>query len=327
MSDDQLSRPSPSPTSSLEEAQRTSRRVVVGVDDSPGSLAALRWALAEARLRDAGVHLVRAWRHSRSYGQGSVWSLMDRSGATRKAAADAADSALERLAGESGGGNGVPVTWEAVEGHPAEVLVRVGDGAELLVVGMRGHGSFPDALPGSVSQHVAAHARCPVVLVAGPERDHPNGRIVVGVDGSSGSLAALNWSVEEAKLRGASVEPTMAWEHISGPGATAGWAVGMGGPSEDKEPVQAIAHAEIHRLGDEAVKGRGVKVSPQAIEGHPARVLLSRAEGADLLVVGTRGHGGFVGALLGSVSRHVLAHAPCPVVLIPDPGRRRERHA
>ncbi|MEO8283964.1 MAG: universal stress protein [Pseudarthrobacter sp.] len=312
-------------------------RLVVGVDGSEGSMAALRWAVSEAQLRGAAVHIVMAWRHPQSYWPATVWTMMmDSSGDTRQTMANAAETEVERLGKDAYQGQNADITWEAVEGHPAEVLVRVAEGAGALVVGSRGNGGFAEVLLGSVSQHVVAHARCPVVLIPAPagesvsastiaaaHTNDPFGRIVVGVDGSDGSLAALAWAVKEAELRGAAVHAVIAWERITGPGATNGWAVGTGGPSGDTDPVLATATVEVTRLAKEAVKGSDVKISCEAIEGDPAQVLLQCAESAAALVVGSRGHGGFVGALLGSVSQHVVAHARCPVVLIPDPGHPR----
>lgn len=309
-------------------------RLVVGVDDSAGSLAALQWALAEAQLRGAGVHLVMAWRHPASYGGSSVWTMMmDRVGTNRQSMADAAGAEVARLgrkAGiEAGEGERATITWEAVEGHPAAVLLRAAEGAGALVVGRRGHGGFPGVLLGSVSQQILAHARCPVVLVPGTDREgvdaaaapstHRGGRVVVGVDGSAGSKAALKWAVTQAQMSGSSVDALIAWERAKGPGATNGWAVGTGGPSDDKEPIEAIAKAELVRLAEQAARGSRVKISCRAVEGHPAQVLVEDAADANVLVVGARGHAGFVGGVLGSVSQHVVAHARCPVAFIPEP--------
>jgi nucleotide-binding universal stress UspA family protein len=148
------------------------RGIVVGVDGSDGSLAALHWAVSEARLRGAGLHLVMAWQYPQYYGAPNEWGLgMDPSGDSGTILAGAADAEITRLGQEAGEGQRVAITWEAVEGHPAEVLVRTGQDAAMLVVGSRGHGGFVGALLGSVSQHVVAHARCPVVLIPDPARD------------------------------------------------------------------------------------------------------------------------------------------------------------
>ncbi len=147
------------------------------------------------------------------------------------------------------------------------------------------------------------------------------GRIVAGVDGSPGSLAALHWAVQEARLRGVAVHAVMVWQHPQFYGAPNGWVVGMA-PSDDTGQILAsAANAEVARLGEEAVQGHDVEIVCEAVEGHPAEALVLMAKDAAALVVGSRGRGGFVGALLGSVSQHVVAHARCPVVLIPDSER------
>ncbi len=140
--------------------------IVVGVDGSEGSLAALHWAVPEARLHGAGIHLVMAWQQPHLYGTGSGLLLgMDPSGDTGTILADAAETELARLGTDAEAGERPAITWEAVEGHPAEVLVRASEDAAMVVVGSRGRGGFVGALLGSVSQHVVAHAHCPVVVI------------------------------------------------------------------------------------------------------------------------------------------------------------------
>jgi nucleotide-binding universal stress UspA family protein len=149
------------------------------------------------------------------------------------------------------------------------------------------------------------------------------GRIVVGLDGSDSSSAALKWALDEAELRGVDVHAVMAWQPPAAYNAPNIMAVSTLVTGED---VAAAAAAEVSRIATEAGAGRSVKITAEALEGHPAEVLISAARDASLLVVGTRGHGGFVGALLGSISHHVVAHAACPVVVIPDHARmERER--
>jgi nucleotide-binding universal stress UspA family protein len=144
------------------------------------------------------------------------------------------------------------------------------------------------------------------------------GRIVVGVDGSARSMAALTWAVEEALLRGSSVHAVMAWRPVQDYGGSLGV-----GPALDADDVLASAAAtQAARLAEQTAS-LDVPTTLETVRGHPAWVLVEAAEGADLLVVGSRGHGGFVGMLLGSVSQHVLSHARCPVVVVPD---SRSRH-
>lgn len=147
------------------------------------------------------------------------------------------------------------------------------------------------------------------------------GRIVVGVDGSAGSTAAVEWAVQEARLRGGGVHLVVAWQNPRTSAANV-WALGLD-PSIDPQRLLDSAAADgAARIGEQAARGQNAATTWEAVEGHPAKTLLDVAKSADLLVVGSRGHGGFVGALLGSVSQHVVAHASCPVVVIPAPERR-----
>ncbi|MEO5709812.1 MAG: universal stress protein [Nocardioidaceae bacterium] len=145
-------------------------------------------------------------------------------------------------------------------------------------------------------------------------------RIVVGVDGSPGSVLALEWAVREAGQRGATAHAVMAWEHPQ-PYAANVWGLGMDPALDIQEALASAAAAEAARIAGEVGEAQDMVVTSAAFEGHPATALLQAAQDADLLVVGSRGHGGFVGALLGSVSQHVVCHASCPVVVVPDADR------
>ena len=140
------------------------------------------------------------------------------------------------------------------------------------------------------------------------------GRVVVGVDGSAGSAQALDWAVRETRLRGGVLHVVVAWQHPQSYAGTI-WSLGLD-PSFDQE-IAGAAAGEAARLTREAVADSSVPTTSALIEGHPARVLLDEVGPDDLLVVGSRGHGGFVGALIGSVSQHLVAHATCPVVVVP----------
>lgn len=143
-----------------------------------------------------------------------------------------------------------------------------------------------------------------------------SGRIVVGVDGSKGARAALTWALDEARLRGAALDVVHAWHGpapvVSGPYGAA--------PVDETSVDTARRAAESvleHQL--QAVDVEGVEVEPLLPSAGPAEALVDIAKGADLLVVGTRGRGGFTGLLLGSVSQQVSHHAPCAVVIVPHP--------
>jgi nucleotide-binding universal stress UspA family protein len=200
--------------------------------------------------------------------------------------------------------------------EPAPGLLRAADHAELLVVGARGLGGFRGLLLGSVSQQCLHHARVPIAVirttaVATPGVPAP-GRIVVGADGSPASNAALRWALGEGTARGATVEVVHAWEPPA-----------IYGPVPGSDPFDpGTLEESAHRLVDDVV-GRAlagpaaVDVRRTVVAGGPAAALLDAAKGADLVVVGRRGLGGFGRLLLGSVSEQVVHHAPCPVVVLP----------
>jgi nucleotide-binding universal stress UspA family protein len=139
------------------------------------------------------------------------------------------------------------------------------------------------------------------------EREH---RIVVGVDGSVPSKAALKWAVGQARLTGAAVEAVIAWEYP----ATYGYPVPVSDVNWEELAGQVIADA----IAGVRSSAREVEVRCKVMEGNAAQALVDESAGAELLVVGSRGHGGFVEALLGSVGQHCVHHATCPVVVIRD---------
>jgi nucleotide-binding universal stress UspA family protein len=134
-------------------------------------------------------------------------------------------------------------------------------------------------------------------------------RIVVGVDGSESSLAALDWAGRQAKLTGLPLQLVTAWN----------WPAAYGAPiaiPTDFSP--AVSAMVVIEAAEKAVHEAhpDVEISTDVREGHPASVLVKASEGATLLVVGSRGHGEFVGMLLGSVSEHCVTHAHCPVLIL-----------
>jgi nucleotide-binding universal stress UspA family protein len=154
---------------------------------------------------------------------------------------------------------------------------------------------------------------------SGASPTSPAGGMVVGVDGSPGSLAALRWAKREGYVRGRRVHAVTAWEFpvesTFGDMATVG----------DFHPVIAAEEILLAALADAGVTGDDETVTTAPVEGHPAEVLMKKAEGAELLVVGSRGYGRIFGALLGSFSQYVAARAPCPVVVIKPATTRTSR--
>jgi nucleotide-binding universal stress UspA family protein len=139
-----------------------------------------------------------------------------------------------------------------------------------------------------------------------PDDEAP--RIVVGVDGFESSKAALRWAIHQAKLTGAVVEAVTAWQIPVGTGLVP--VTDMPDYQDDARMVLTEAITEMCMIDVE------VEVRPRVVEGRAAQVLLDAAEGAELLVLGSRGHGGLAEALLGSVGQYCVHHAPCPVVIM-----------
>ena len=144
------------------------------------------------------------------------------------------------------------------------------------------------------------------------ERKQEQGVVVAGVDGSPSSRRAFDWALWQAEATGMKVVAVLAWRAPTGYGTGALVASGVEWSEEARIALESI-------VSPASAEWPQVPVEQRIIEGHPAEILLNQAEGADLLVVGSRGHGGFVGTLLGSVSNHCVQHATCPVVVVHDP--------
>jgi nucleotide-binding universal stress UspA family protein len=283
--------------------------IVVGVDGSPDSAVALRWAAREADGRRARLVAVLVW---------DLFNQRHADGSARfdpgydERSADAALSAFvtQTLGSERGGA----VVRRAVCDRPAPGLLTAAEGADLLVVGARGLGGFRGLLLGSVSQQCLHHAPGPIAVVRGARANGrvTAGRIVVGVDGSGASAAALRWALASAAARGWAVRAVHAWELpvLYGPAIAC-----------DVTAIESAAHRLVDRMVTDATGGTtevaGVTVDTTVVAGGPASSLLDAAKDADLIVVGRRGLGGFGRLLLGSVSEHVVRHADTTVVVVP----------
>lgn len=153
------------------------------------------------------------------------------------------------------------------------------------------------------------------------------GRIVVGVDGSEESKAALRFAVEEARLRRSTVTAVHAWRYASG-GLYTYYTGGLGEQLGGSAAVRGELEEEwLSRFVRKIVHAPDVELAAVAVAGDPSRVLLEAAKGADLLVLGSRRHGGFAGLLLGSVSQQCAHHAPCPVAIVRRFGKRHRHRA
>ena len=280
--------------------------VVVGVDGSPAGDAALRWAVDEAHGRLAPLCVVHALdqRHSEAFIRANPGFVA----VERRAAEEVLDAAVGRARALVADVDVRPVL---AVGPPAVVMLRQAAAAGLVVLGSRGRGGFSGLLLGSTSLHVARHAACPVVVLrsAGADAVPAPGRILVGTDGSSSSEGALRFAFAQARRRGRGLTALYAWSspaiYVDVPGCGK-WEQAA---KEEQATLSEVLAPWHNRYPD-------VDVVEKTVLGHAATLLIDESAGGELLVVGSRGRGGFRGLLLGSVSHAALQHAHCPVAVV-----------
>ena len=278
-------------------------RIVVGVDPSAAGVAALQWALREAVSRQVPVHAVRAWTHSAyelEYATAVSYELEPQA---ILLAQQLADEQLKLALEQVPGAGALGCTSAAVQGVPAQVLVDEARNSVLLVVGSRGHGALSRAVLGSVSSSVLHHATVPVAVVPEPRSaDGSPARVLVGLDHSDASVAALAVAAEHARRHGMTLVPVYVHQPVYGEVA----GLDTGGLEAAERRTMELA-AEV---------AGGVDVQAEVVVGHPGATLNVMAHPQDLLVLGSRGRGGFSGLLLGSTSTQAAQHATCPVLVV-----------
>jgi nucleotide-binding universal stress UspA family protein len=215
-------------------------------------------------------------------------------------------------------GHGVPVESRLVSGPAATALLEAAEESAMVVLGSRGLGGFSELMLGSTSVQVATHAPCPVVVMR-PHGDAPPGaeagRIVVGIDGSPMSVGAVEFAFAEASFRGTGLT---AMHVCNAPSLDApGVPVPIDLVAEDVVDAELRALAES--LGGYRDRYPDVDVRQFVVHGKAAPALVTASVGAHLLVVGSRGRGGFRSLLLGSTSHALLHHAYCPVAVVRSP--------
>jgi nucleotide-binding universal stress UspA family protein len=271
-----------------------SRNILVGYDGSPAAEVALRWAAETARLGGDTVRGV----------------IVDREDGPRLPSIGwVPDEELPARVDAVLGGAGVSGAAERHTGHVVPVLLQEAYGADMLVVGSEGHGWAADSARRSVSQSLARHAPCPVVVARAPAA--PAARIVVGVDGSDESRAALDFACRRASLTKECVVASHAWR----PGRAN---VDLRGqlPRRIAERSLAAETALAECVAEVHADHPGVELEMQTIALPPALALTEASATASLVVTGSRGHGVLTGLLLGSVSHHLLHWARCPVAVV-----------
>jgi len=301
-------------------------RIVVGYDTSPESVSAVRWAAGHAAYRGWTLEVVHVWGFAgrEGGGAGDSWLGREVQEQVHRVAAEGAAIAVEAAPG-------VDARPVVLHGPPARVLVERAQGARSVVVGRRGAG-LVNALVGSSATGVLHRARCPVVVVpaGAPAPAAARGPVVVGFDGSAGSSCALEAAFDQARVLGTDLCVVTAWTAAVETSSAPYWALGY--------PSQApgdVAFQEAERMLDTArawaATRRDVEVSFDAAPGRPSQVLVRRSRHASLVVVGTRGRGGFASLVLGSTSRAVVQRASSPVLVtrsgqtvLDQPPHRRE---
>lgn len=294
----------------LGEAPRDHNHVTVGVDGSPASERAVRWAAVTAAGRKLSLHLVHAvdfapseWTKLPFFRPSQVfeWSR-DEAEELLEGAAETAEAVAPDL----------EVTAELALTGSAKWLVELSRTSRMLVLGATGSTKLGEAFLGSTPVSVAGHADCPVVVVRGPEGPVPDARpVVVGADGSPASSRALGSAFEEASWRGVDLVAVHVWSDLK---------VG----EIDESPLgfdPRVFEEYEHSLLAESLAGYGerypdVTVHPEVYIDGPRSHLRAWSEKAQLVVLGTRGRGGFKGLVLGSTGNALMRESHCPVMVV-----------
>lgn len=282
--------------------------VLAGVDGSASALQAVRWAAERAQHLGRPLRLVLS----------SLWPLVEHRvppGVPKDYRDQLVAEELGRLQEAARQAREVAPGLEVQErtstGDAAAVLIAESEHAAEVVVGSRGLGGFVGMLVGSVAAALAQHAHCPVVVVRA--EGEPSGPIVVGVDGSAVGQAALEYAFDAAHRAGAPLLALRTWSDTDS-------GLLLAPPAGIILDWEAIEQDERQVLAEQVAawtsKYPDVAVQQLTVRDRPARQLLELGRRARLLVVGSRGRGGFAGMLLGSTSRALLHHAPCPLAIV-----------
>ncbi|MDS0134717.1 MULTISPECIES: universal stress protein [unclassified Amycolatopsis] len=289
-------------------------RITVGVDGSAGSTAAVTWAAELASRRHLQLKIVHGLQVAGLYygggmtgiGAATLFEAVQKDGERAIADARALAASVDK---------DLVIVTDLPNDPPVPMLIDESRHARMLVVGRTGTGGFPGILVGGTAATVAAHAHCPVAVIRGrhdstavPEA----GPVAVGIDGSPNSEQAIGVAFEEASLRGVPLVAVHAWNDIVYED-TRGTARILTQPESLEEGEDRLL---TERLAGWPEKYPDVEVRRVLVRDRPRHALLEISAEAQLVVVGSRGRGGFTGMLLGSTSQALVQHAQCPVLVV-----------
>lgn len=286
--------------------------IVVGVDGSPSSDIATRWAAREATARDLPLLLAAAYVVPQFlYAEGMIPSqaiFNELQQQTQESIDQAAAIATEI-------NPDLKIMQEIREGSPITMLLELAKEADIVVVGSRGLGGIAGALLGSVSASVIGHAESPVVVLREDDMytDAQDGPVVVGVDGSKVSELALREAFKAADAYDTELVAVNAWLDRAVQSTLAGVNLSAGEWQRAQEEQEEMLEESLAPMRKEYPD---VKVKLVVHREAPEISLAEEACDARLLVVGSHGRGGFTGMLLGSTSRALLRLAPCPLMVV-----------
>ncbi|EEW51288.1 universal stress family protein [Corynebacterium efficiens YS-314] len=287
--------------------------VVVAVDGSEASKQAVRWAANTANKRGIPLRLASSYTMPQFlYAEGMVppQELFDDLQAEALEKIDEARAIAHEVAPD------IKIGHTIAEGSPIDMLLEMSKSVTMIVMGSRGLGGLSGMVMGSVSGAVVSHAHCPVVVVredSSVNEDNKYGPVVVGVDGSEVSQRATEVAFAEASARGAELIAVHTWMDMQVQASLAGLAAAQQQWDEVEREQTELLTERIQPLADQYPD---VPVKKVITRDRPVRALAEASEGAQLLVVGSHGRGGFKGMLLGSTSRALLQSAPCPMMVV-----------
>jgi nucleotide-binding universal stress UspA family protein len=284
--------------------------VVVGLDRSERGRVALEYAASLSSRRQLPLRLVHVVEPP-IYGViRRVGWTSDVEGIVRRSAQHLIDDTIEVLGVVH---PDLEISAFLTIGDPIKTLIEQSTSADTVVLGSRGAGGFADLVVGSTALHVAAHASCTVIAVPEPpEPDAPRRGVVVGVDGSDESQAAIGYAFETAAETGEKLTAMLAWHDSTRTGVGAMMPI-----TYDPADVVMQERAVLaESMSGWQRKFPYVEVEQQVVLGHPVPMLVSRSTQARLLVVGCRGRGALRSRALGSGSHGVLHHATGPVAVV-----------